>query len=58
MLTPGLGCIHKLWDIKGLEIFLNIDAAGLLKPYVTSFFMESTCTGHKNIYDQHFTRKY
>lgn len=46
MLAPYLGCIHKLWDIKGLEIFLSIDVARLLK--VTSSFMESICAGHKD----------
>lgn len=48
MLAPYLGCIHKLWDIKGLEIFLSIDVARMLKPWVTSSFMESIYAGHKD----------
>lgn len=33
VLAPNLGDIYKLRDVRrGLEIFLNVDVAGLLKP--------------------------
>lgn len=49
VLAPNLGDIYKLRDVRrGLEIFLNVDVAGLLKPWVASSCMKSICARQKD----------